>query len=98
MQFTKNWHIPVYAFCILAFAVVLNTFLLFNPLSILYNELFSPCENGFSYDTQLNQCNCIEPFYGDYCEKSKCQHGSVAVKGTYGWKCECKDLWFGDFC
>ena len=95
---SKDWHIPILTLSILILSFVLNAFLLTGPITQLFNQLFSPCENGFSYDTILNQCNCIDPFFGEYCEQTRCKNGGIAVKGTYGWSCQCRDFWFGDFC
>ena len=94
---SKDWHIPILTLSILILSFVLNAFLLTGPITQLFNQLFSPCENGFSYDTILNQCNCIDPFFGEYCEQTRCKNGGIAVKGTYGWSCQCRDFWFGDF-
>ena len=94
----KDTYVPLLTLFILLFALGINVLFLFSPTTLILNQLFSPCENGFSYDTQQNRCNCVDPFFGDYCEQSKCEHGSVAVKQTYGWTCECRDLWFGDYC
>ena len=98
MSKVADWHVPLLTLFILLFCLGVNVLFLFSPTRLLVNQLFSPCENGFSYDTQQNQCNCIDPFYGDYCELSKCEHGSVAVKQQFGWSCECRDLWFGSYC
>ena len=77
--------------------ISVNFFLLFAPFDLLFNQIFTPCENGFSYSKTLKKCECVDPFFGDKCEQSKCVHGS-AVLGDYGWSCQCDHFWFGKFC
>ena len=74
-----------------------NIFLLINPSELLLNKIFTPCENGFAYSKALGRCDCIDPFFGDTCGQSKCVHG-VAVRGDYGWSCQCEHFWIGKFC
>jgi len=71
--------------------------LLYSPIENILNKLFTPCENSFSYNVNLKRCDCIDPFFGDRCENSKCVNG-VPVRGQYGWSCECDNFWFGTFC
>ena len=72
-------------------------YLLYAPVELLLNKLFTPCENGFGYNVILKQCDCLDPFFGDKCQFSKCVNG-VAIRGDYGWSCNCDDFWFGKFC
>ena len=74
-----------------------NVFFLLRPSELVVNQLFTPCENGFTYNSNLQRCNCVDPFFGDRCEHSRCVHGK-AVRGDYGWACECENFWFGKHC
>ena len=82
---------------LLIVAIGVNFFLLFSPFELLWNKIFTPCENGFSYSKELKACDCIDPFFGTSCELSKCVNG-VAVLGDYGWSCQCDHFWFGKHC
>ena len=75
----------------------LNFFLLYNPGEIIFNQVFTPCQNGFTYSRALGRCDCIDPFFGDFCEQHKCVHGRP-VLGDFGYQCECDHLFFGKHC
>ena len=74
-----------------------NFFLLYSPTTLLWNKIFTPCKNGFTYSKTLGRCDCIDPFFGETCEQNKCLHG-IPVLGDFGWSCKCDNFWFGDFC
>ena len=75
----------------------LNFFLLYNPGEIIFNQVFTPCQNGFTYSRALGRCDCIDPFFGDFCEQHRCVHGRP-VLGDFGYQCECDHLFFGKHC
>ena len=47
----KDSYVPLLTLFILLFALGINVLFLFSPTTLVLNQLFSPCENGFSYDS-----------------------------------------------
>lgn len=83
---------------LLLIVVAFNFFLLYNPSEVIFNQIFTPCENGFTYSKSLGRCDCVDPFFGDFCEKHRCTNGGKPTLGDYGWACQCTNFWFGEHC
>jgi hypothetical protein len=80
---------------------ILSTFwsgyFFYSPLAGFWGTIFTDCQNGFSYDQVSGRCNCQIPFNGTYCDIDLCVNGKATL-GSFGWECQCKDLWTGAFC
>ncbi|CBY30808.1 unnamed protein product [Oikopleura dioica] len=82
--------------------------------TVLTTTAISPCEiitclnNGTCIEEENNnqaECNCTEPFFGDHCERHRCNEHICHNRGFCSFdevlqeaKCSCFDPFIGDHC
>jgi hypothetical protein len=85
-----------------------TTTLVLTPTTISPCETFTCSNHGTCiYDEEIQQvkCNCIEPYFGEHCEKHRCD-GRICQNGGSCYfdevlqkaKCSCIDPYIGDYC